>query len=51
MWNETGARNIAARFVWLRIAIGYEIVVHCIEETTMLPSHAEYLDYPFQPIA
>ena len=51
MWNETGARNITARFVWLRIAIGHEIVVHCIEETAMLPSYAEYLDYPLQPIA
>jgi len=51
MWDEAGARNITARFVWLWVAIGYEIVEHCIEETAMLPSHAEYLDYPFQSIA
>ena len=51
MWNEAGARNVTARFVWLWVTIGYEIVEHCIEETAMLPSLAEYLDYPFQPIA
>ena len=51
MWNETGARNITARFVGLRIAICYKIVEYCIEETAMLPSFAEYLNNPFQPIA
>ena len=31
---------------------GFKLSVeHCIEETAMLPSLAEYLDYPFQPIA
>ena len=51
MWNEAGARNITTRFVWLWIAIGYEIVEHCIEETAMFPSLTEYTDYPFQSIA
>ena len=47
IWTETGARNITARFVGLRIAICYEIVEYCIEETAMLPSFAEYLNNPF----
>ena len=51
MWNEAGARDVTTRFVWLWITMCYEIVEHCIEETAMLPSFAEYLDYPFQPIA